>query len=128
MMPFTIAQRRWLLLFSIQGFLAVALGAFAAHGLKSTLSSEALSWWQTGCQYLFYHTLAGLFVGLLLNKIPALSLASLCFLLGNLLFAGSLFAMALTEIRLFGMITPLGGLLYLSGWSVLIFKLYRLSK
>lgn len=106
---------------AVSGFLAVCLGAFAAHGLKSRLDPYALSLWQTGVQYQMYHSLALLGVGFAYLHWPGkpLKLAGLAFILGTLLFSGSLYAMALGAPRWLGAITPLGGLGFLLGWLAL---------
>jgi uncharacterized membrane protein YgdD (TMEM256/DUF423 family) len=106
---------------ALGGFLSVCLGAFAAHGLKSHLDSYALSIWQTGVQYQMYHSLALLAVALVYLHRPgkALKLAGLAFILGALLFSGSLYALALGAPGWLGAVTPLGGLGFLLGWLAL---------
>lgn len=107
---------------AVYGFLAVALGAFGAHALRSRLSVELLQVWHTAVEYQFYHALALLLTGLWLQRSlrRGLQLATVCFALGVLLFSGSLYALALSGIRGLGAITPLGGLLFLGGWLALI--------
>ena len=112
----------FLLLAAINGFLSVALGAFAAHGLTSRLSAQLLSTFQTGVQYQMYHTLALLGVGVLSIHYPtsgALRSSGLLFQVGILIFSGSLYVLALSGIRWLGAITPLGGLAFLAGWALL---------
>lgn len=107
---------------AIYGFLAVALGAFGAHGLKNRLSSEMMAVYETAVQYHFYHVFALLAVALLLQsgvQHLALRWAVWLFSLGILLFSGSLYALSLTGIKVLGAITPLGGLLFLLGWLCL---------
>jgi len=114
---------------SLSGLLAVALGAFGAHGLKGKLSAELFSAFQTAVQYHFYHTLALLVVGLLLLRFPAerwLLGSGACFVLGLLLFCGSLYALALGGPRWLGPITPLGGLCFMLGWGALFTAVIRL--
>lgn len=109
----------FLLTASISGALAVCLGAFAAHGLKARLSTELLSAFRTGVDYQFYHTFALLAVALLIKHIgpsALLTAAGWLFLLGILLFSGSLYAMALGGPKWLGPITPLGGLCFIAGW------------
>src|SRR5437868_4253764 len=93
---------------AIGGFFAVCLGAFAAHGLKSHLDAYALSIWQTGVQYQMYHSLALLLVGLAYcyKPLKSLKMAGLAFILGALLFSGSLYALALGAPRWLGAVTP----------------------
>ena len=114
--------------------LAVALGAFAAHGLKSKLSESMLAVFQTGVQYQFIHTLAILACGALLQmKLGAKSqkyffIAAICFIIGILCFSGSLYALALTGIKWFGPITPFGGLLFIIGWGVFSFAALNIKE
>lgn len=101
------------------GFLAVVVGAFAAHGMKQFLAPEAIETVKTGVQYQFYHTFMLLLVGLwLLYKpsTPGLKAAGLAFILGIVLFSGSLYALALGAPRWLGPVTPLGGICFLAGW------------
>lgn len=114
----------WLAVSGASGFLAVALGAFGAHGLQSRLAEVAdgakrLSWWQTAAQYHLMHALALGLVALLVAQVPRARYAGLAFTLGTLLFSGSLYAMALGGPRWLGAVTPLGGLGFLAGWAVL---------
>jgi len=105
---------------AVSGFLAVALGAFGAHGLKPRLSPEAMQWFETANRYHFYHTLALLAAALLTkNKSALLNYAGFAFLLGICLFSGSLYVMAVTGIKTLGIITPLGGAAFLAGWAML---------
>ncbi|EAQ32142.1 MULTISPECIES: DUF423 domain-containing protein [Idiomarina] len=107
---------------ALYGAVAVALGAFAAHGLKSRLSEQLLTVFQTGVTYQFYHTLALLLAGLWLRFAPSpwVAAAGIFWALGVVLFSGSLYALALTSIKWFGPITPLGGLLFILGWICLL--------
>ncbi|MBM7062380.1 DUF423 domain-containing protein [Pseudomonas sp. UL073] len=110
--------RSLLLLAAFFGFTAVALGAFAAHGLKSQLSADLLAVFQTGVHYQMVHALALLGVALLSLHVPgrALLLAGGLFVLGILLFSGSLYLLSLTGVRGLGIVTPFGGLAFLGGW------------
>lgn len=106
------------------GFLAVALGAFGAHGLASRLAdlpdgALRLDWWKTAAQYHLAHALAlGLAAGVL-GEARLGRLACVAFALGILLFSGSLYTMTLTGVRWLGAVTPLGGLALLAGWLLL---------
>ena len=119
--------KTYLLLAAISGFLAVALGAFGAHGLREKLSADLLAVYQTGVQYHFYHTLALLAVALLLMFAPQSSLSSSSllkwsgnlFALGIVIFSGSLYVLAITGVRWLGAITPIGGVAFLAGWVCL---------
>jgi len=115
----------WLTVSSVSGFLAVALGAFGAHGLQTRLAdavdgAKRLSWWQTAAHYQLMHALALAVVALLIARAPQARFAGFGFVLGSVLFCGSLYAMALGGPRWLGAITPLGGLAFLAGWAVLI--------
>ena len=108
-----------LLITAISGFLAVALGAFGAHGLKDRLGPDMLAVYQTAVQYHFYHTLALMGVAILLHmgfQHAALKVAVWLFTLGIVIFSGSLYALAMSEVRVLGAITPIGGLLFMGGW------------
>lgn len=121
-------MQRWaLLVAAVAGFLAVGLGAFAAHGLRDVLSAEYLTVFQTGVHYQMVHALALLAVGMLLQKSPARSLriAAWSFTLGILLFSGSLYALTLSGVRSLGMITPFGGVAFLVGWAALAWFAWR---
>ena len=113
--------RVFLLLAALAGFTGVALGAFAAHGLKGQLSTEYLAVFQTGTHYQLIHALALFGVALLSLHAPGrlLNLAGGCFALGILLFSGSLYLLTLSGIGKLGIITPFGGLAFLAGWACL---------
>jgi uncharacterized membrane protein YgdD (TMEM256/DUF423 family) len=108
----------WIQAGAVLMFLAVALGAFAAHGLKSRLTPDMLAIWETGVRYHVYHALALLALGA--SRGP--DKAGWCFLGGIVVFSGSLYLLALTGERRLGMITPLGGLLFLVGWVLFALK------
>jgi uncharacterized membrane protein YgdD (TMEM256/DUF423 family) len=112
----------WLSIGAIYGLLAVALGAFGAHALKTRLPADLTAVYQTAVQYQMYHALALLAVGLLASRTsaPALNWAGAGFAFGVLLFSGSLYALALSGVRGLGAVTPLGGLLLLLGWVALL--------
>ncbi|WP_462173903.1 DUF423 domain-containing protein [Pseudoalteromonas xiamenensis] len=105
--------------------LAVILGAFAAHALKTKLSAYSLGVYTTGVTYQMYHGLALILVGILVHIGYRLRVTVWCFTAGCLLFSGSLYALALTEIKWFGPITPLGGMLFIIGWIYLIAQVVR---
>lgn len=103
-------------------FLAVVFGAFGAHALKSKLSSEYLLVYQTGVDYQFYHALALIIVGVLAKLFPEMTslwISALLFILGILLFSGSLYGLAISGQKWLGPITPIGGLAFLAGWVYL---------
>ena len=108
----------WLALAAVNGLMAVAAGAFGAHGVYDP---QVKDWLRTGAQYQLAHAVAGLGCFALLPRLvgPA-GAAGWLFGLGALVFGGSLYLMALTGVRVLGAVTPLGGLLLLAGWAVLI--------
>jgi uncharacterized membrane protein YgdD (TMEM256/DUF423 family) len=100
-------------------FLAVALGAFGAHGLRARLTPEMLDVYKTGVTYHMWHALAILMVALAADRAgdpKRLVLSGWLLAIGIVLFSGSLYALALTNVRIVGAITPLGGLCFLTGW------------
>ncbi|MDL4841714.1 DUF423 domain-containing protein [Aquibacillus rhizosphaerae] len=111
----------FLLLGIINGFLAVALGAFGAHGLEGKISEKAIKTWEKAVNYQMFHTIALFIVGLLLIKYQGSSfnIAGWFFLAGILLFSGSLYIYSTTAIKTFAMITPIGGVAFLIGWVLL---------
>jgi len=114
--------RIWLTLGAVWGLLTVALGAFGAHGLRGRVADDLLVTWGTGVDYLGMHALALLACGLLALHIPGSRLigaAAWCFVVGSLLFSGSLFALVLTGMRGLGAVTPFGGTLLIAGWALL---------
>ena len=102
----------WIRSGAVLMFFAVALGAFAAHGLKSRLTPEMLAVFETGVRYHVYHALALLALGAARGP----DKAGWCFVGGTAVFSGSLYLLALTGEKRLGMITPVGGLLFLAGW------------
>jgi uncharacterized membrane protein YgdD (TMEM256/DUF423 family) len=113
--------QRFVLFGSISAFIAVAAGAFGAHTLKTRLTGDQLAAFETAARYQMYHAFA-LFVAASLTQrgwrlAPP---AGWLFVIGTLLFSGSLYLIALTGISRFGMITPFGGLAFLAGWLLLI--------
>ena len=106
---------------AVSGGLAVALGAFAAHGLRSRISPEAIQTFETGARYHMYHALALLAVAWAATRWPgaAVTAAGWLFVAGTLLFSGSLYLLAVTGIRVLGAITPFGGLAFILGWLAL---------
>lgn len=111
-------KKPWIMLGASLAGLAVALGAFGAHALREQLSDRMLSVYQTGVDYHFVHALGLILFGLASDRPhhPKNRLTGWAFLIGCFLFSGSLYALAMTEIRVFGAITPLGGLAFLIGW------------
>ena len=105
------------------GFLAVALGAFAAHGLRARLSPELLATFQTGVQYHMYHALALFGIGIMMINFPAanlLRISAYLMLAGIVFFSGSLYLLSISGIRWLGAITPIGGVCFLIAWALLV--------
>ncbi len=102
----------------IVGFLAVVLGAFGAHALDGRLSVAAHGWWETATLYGLTHAVAALAAAY--SGRAALARAGWAFVIGAVLFAGSLYAMALGAPKLLGAVTPLGGLSFLAGWGLVV--------
>ena len=114
--------RAWLIVAAAYCLLAVALGAFGAHGLRAKLAPEMMAVYRTAVEYQFYHALALLAVALLALRAasPWLSVAGYAFSVGVILFSGSLYLLAVTGTRWLGAITPLGGVALLLGWFALL--------
>ena len=111
----------------VAGFLAVALGAFGAHGLKGRLAGTAdetlrMGWWQTGAQYHLAHALAIAVAAWLVSRGggTAATVSGWAFVAGIVLFSGSLYVMTLTGIRGLGAVTPIGGVAFLVGWAAVV--------
>ena len=107
--------------------LAVALGAFGAHGLKSQLSTDMLQTWKTGVEYHFYHALGLLLIGILAVSNPSelVKWSAILLTAGIVLFSGSLYALAISGIKWLGAITPLGGLSFIAGWVLLFLTVWK---
>lgn len=112
---------------SLGMFLAVGLGAFAAHALKTRLSAEMFSVFEVAVRYHVYHALALLFLALLQMQLSSINFSPVgyLFIFGTILFSGSLYVLACTSISWFGAITPVGGLCFLAGWLLLASKIFR---
>ena len=120
-------DRTFATLGALSAFVAVAAGAFGAHGLKSRLSPEMLAVFETGARYQLYHALALLAVAWVHTRWPggAATASGWLFVAGTLLFSGSLYALALTGVRWMGAITPFGGAAFLGGWLLLAWAAWR---
>lgn len=117
-------HRGFLLTAAIFGILSVALGAFAAHALKSMVSEKAVATFETGVRYMFYHTFAIMAAGIIYSEIKSKLIiwAGRLFLAGIILFSFSLFALAVVQgavlpgLKWIGAVTPFGGIMFIAGW------------
>lgn len=119
--------RIFIIIAALAGLLAVALGAFGAHGLRGQIDATSLAAFNTGVQYQMYHALALLLVTVLMRLFPVrlfpasrlLLWSGAAFIVGIMLFSGSLYGLALTSAGWLGPVTPLGGLSFMLGWLLL---------
>ena len=109
----------WTMAGALWGLVAVGLGAFGAHGLKTVASEQGLAWWEAAARYQLVHALALVLLGLLQQNRPGGDPVGWSFLLGSALFSGTLYAMALGAPRWLGAVTPIGGLGMMLGWLLL---------
>jgi uncharacterized membrane protein YgdD (TMEM256/DUF423 family) len=115
-------DRLFFALGSLSGAMAVALGAFGAHGLRARLAADLLATFETGVRYQMYHALALIAVAWAVTRWPGSKLppvAGWLFAAGTILFSFSLYALAVTGLRWLGAITPLGGVCFIAGWACL---------
>jgi len=114
---------------AVSGLLAVILGAFGAHVLKGVISPEMLETYKTGVQYHFYHTFVLLAIGILMNfnQSKILKLSAYLFMIGLILFSGSLYVMAISGIKALGIITPFGGVVWIVAWILLVIHFSKLA-
>ncbi|GAC10292.1 DUF423 domain-containing protein [Paraglaciecola chathamensis] len=117
----------YLVIGTVSAMLAVILGAFAAHGLKNQLSEQLLAVFQTGVQYQMYHSLGLILLVLTAQFMPSAQLVwSAGFMsAGIMLFSGSLYLLAITGIKWFGPVTPIGGLCFIIAWGLFIFAAFK---
>jgi uncharacterized membrane protein YgdD (TMEM256/DUF423 family) len=128
-------NKNFLSIGAISGCIAVALGAFAAHKLKDILNADALSVFQTAVRYQFYHTFALLIVAILYEKFPnkLMNWAGNCFIVGIILFSGSLYGLTILRINditgfdKIGIITPFGGTFLIAGWLLIFLGVTKKS-
>ena len=104
--------------------LVIILGAFGAHGLKDVLDDHGKSIYDKAVLYHMFHSIAILVVGIIQKLLPdaALQIVGLCFLFGTIIFSGSLYVLAISGMKWLGMITPIGGLLFMVGWFLFFIK------
>jgi uncharacterized membrane protein YgdD (TMEM256/DUF423 family) len=123
-------DRLFVVIGSLVALLGVAAGAFGAHGLKSRLTPDMLAVFETGVRYQLVHALALLAVAWACTRWPgrAASAAGFLFLIGIVVFSGSLYVLALTGVRSFGAVTPVGGVAFLAGWACLAWAGWRAGR
>ena len=121
-----MTPRSWIIMGSLHMALAVILGAFAAHALKSMLNEYSTDIYKTGNFYHFIHALALIMVGVLQQQFDLdLTISGFSFFIGMVLFSGSLYSIALTGVKGLGVITPIGGLLFIIGWAYMAIQFYK---
>ena len=120
-------ERMFFVVGALSAFLGVAAGAFGAHGLKSHLSDEMLSVFEVGVRYQMYHAFALMAAAWAQTKWPSVLVTTggWLFVVGTILFSGSLYLLSVTGMRWLGMITPLGGLAFLAGWVCLAWSVRK---
>jgi uncharacterized membrane protein YgdD (TMEM256/DUF423 family) len=120
-----MSANQWISAGALWAAIGVALGAFGAHGLEGKVDARALQWWGTGVQYHLWHALGVVAAGLFASarNVPAWPAALL--LAGSAIFSGTLYAMTLGGPRMLGMVTPIGGLLMIAGWTALAWQAWR---
>ena len=131
-------KNKFLAFSAFSGFFCIALGAFAAHGLQNVLESKELAWIQTGIQYQVFHTLALLALGLfqIANQVQnppacrtkAFNIIGGSWILGILLFSGSLYSLTFTGVKGLTWSTPIGGIFFMIGWAALFYISVRTRK
>jgi uncharacterized membrane protein YgdD (TMEM256/DUF423 family) len=127
-LPLTSPVRLLLGIGAISAMLAVMLGAFGAHALRARLAPELLAVYQTGVQYHFYHSLGMILVGILAMLLPGrvcIMWSGWLMAAGIVLFSGSLYALALSGVRILGAITPLGGVAFIASWLTLAIGVFH---
>ena len=119
----------WIVIGACFACLAVVLGAFAAHGLKSKISTEDLAIFETGVRYQMYHSLGLILLGLIgfQTAQDIVLFPAIMFIIGIIIFSGTLYLIPLTGLRWLGAITPIGGTAFILGWFFLIYNLIKLQ-
>ncbi len=123
-----MTSKLFLLLGSINMMLAVIIGAFGAHGLKSRLTPDMMAAFQTGSEYHFYHALGLILIGIIALYFPVsvwIKLSGWMMLAGIVLFSGSLYALSILNLKWLGIITPLGGMLFIFSWLTLCIAILK---
>ena len=115
-------MKLFIILGALNGFLAVALGAFGAHGLEGKIPDKYLATWNTAVDYQMFHAAGLLVIGLLAGKItsPLINWSGWLMFIGVVLFSGSLYVLSVTQIKVLGAITPIGGVTFLAAWILIV--------
>jgi uncharacterized membrane protein YgdD (TMEM256/DUF423 family) len=112
-------MKKWIIIGGVSGFLAVALGAFGAHGLKQRLTPEMIEIYKTGVFYHLIHSVVLFAIGL--SSLEKFNKSAIFFSIGILLFSFSLYLYSVTAVMFFAFITPLGGVSLLIGWALVVY-------
>lgn len=117
---------------AILAFLSVAIGAFGAHALKNVLTEHYTAIWETGVHYQMFHAIGLIVIGILMSKslmgpTQLLSRAGILMFIGVILFSGSLYVLSITQIKVLGAITPIGGVLFLVAWLLVIISAFKMN-
>lgn len=120
-------MKLFIILGAVNAFIAVALGAFGAHGLEGKIPDKYLETWNTAVQYQMFHAAGLLVIGLLAGKIssPLINWSGWLMFIGIIIFSGSLFVLSVTQIKVLGAITPIGGVSFLAAWVLMIIAAYK---
>lgn len=123
-------MRLWLILSGISGFVAIAAGAFGAHGLQSIADEARLSAFETGADYHLYHALALFGLAAISQKLEskALTVTGWCWVVGAVMFAGPLYIYGMTGDKTLIMVTPMGGTILMIGWLALVIAGYKAAR
>ncbi|WP_454783257.1 DUF423 domain-containing protein [Legionella sp. WA2022007384] len=119
--------KRFIAIGALSAMFATILGAFAAHGLKAQFSEYQMHIFQTGVFYQFIHSLALLFIGVILWNLNSrfIRISGWLFVIGILFFSGSLYLMSFMQVKALGMVTPIGGTCFIIGWLLLVLGIYK---
>ncbi|OFL46966.1 hypothetical protein HMPREF2767_04035 [Nosocomiicoccus sp. HMSC067E10] len=122
-------MRMLIILGAVNALISVAAGAFGAHGLEGKLSEHYLEVWETACRYQMYHALGLILLGVL-NGVTGTTMfnaAGIVMFIGILLFTGSLFILSTTGIGILGAITPIGGVMFIASWIMVIVQILKVK-
>ncbi len=120
-------MKTWIVTGAVLAGLAVIIGAFGAHGLKPRISAENMTIYETAVQYHMFHSIGLLLIGIigLYFNHDVVNLPAIFILTGIIIFCGSLYCLAITDLRWLGAITPIGGVSFVIGWGLFAYKLWR---